>query len=107
MMKRKSLLKFGAPVLALSLMTACGTGGDGGEDPAGNEAPMNQEDDNGADNPMEENGGGEGNGDGMNGGDQGNGEGGMNGGDQGNGEGNMNEEPGGMEEEDEAGQGNQ
>lgn len=48
---RKLLFKLGAPVLALSLITACGTGDD--QEPAGNEAPLNQEDDNNNNNPME------------------------------------------------------
>lgn len=40
-MKRKILLKFGAPILALSLVAACGTGDD--MDPTDEDAPLDQE----------------------------------------------------------------
>lgn len=39
-MKRKWLIKIGAPVLALSLISACGN--DDNEDPIGDETPQNQ-----------------------------------------------------------------
>ncbi|WP_067728581.1 hypothetical protein [Oceanobacillus damuensis] len=44
-MKRKLLIKLGAPMLAISLVAACGTGNE--QDPAENEAPLNQEEDGG------------------------------------------------------------
>ncbi|MFC4024997.1 hypothetical protein ACFOUV_14480 [Oceanobacillus longus] len=57
-MKSKWLIKLGAPVLALSLVAACGTGNE--EDPVQEEeAPLNQEEENGGMNEdeglMEEN----------------------------------------------------
>lgn len=61
-MQRKWLIKIGAPILALSLVAACGMNNE--EDPAGeDEAPLNQEEDspdmNGdnQDDPQLENGG--------------------------------------------------
>lgn len=54
-MKSKLLIKLGAPVLALSLIAACGTADN--EEPADtNEAPLNQEDDNNNQNPAEDGG---------------------------------------------------
>jgi hypothetical protein len=53
-MKSKLLIKLGAPVLALSLITACGTGNDDDQVDT-NEAPLNQEDDNNNLNPAEDN----------------------------------------------------
>lgn len=82
-MTKKYLIKLGAPILALSLVAACGNNNDEdpiddnapvedenpvdeapAEDPMDdeapltdeNEAPLNQEDDNGNDNPAEDNG---------------------------------------------------
>lgn len=105
-MERKILLKFGAPILAISLLAACGT--NDGQDPAENEeeAPLNQEDDNNNQNPAEEEDGG------MNGNDNGNGN-----GNNGNGTGINDEDGNNMEEapddnlegdqEKQGGQGNQ
>ncbi|WP_188456642.1 hypothetical protein [Virgibacillus oceani] len=42
-MKRKLLIKFGAPILALSLVAACGNN-DNGDPVEDDEAPLNQED---------------------------------------------------------------
>lgn len=86
LMKKNFLIKFGAPVLALSLVTACGT--DDNEDPVNEEAPLIQEDDNGEQNEMEENNNGDMN-ENDNGGMNGNDDGGMNGGNE-NGEGGTN-----------------
>ena len=44
MMKSKLLIRLGAPVLALSLVTACGMGNDD-QDPVNEEAPLNEEGD--------------------------------------------------------------
>jgi len=53
--EKNFLVKLAVPVVALSLLTACGGGGNGDQqDPTGQEAPMNQEDDNGQQNPAEE-----------------------------------------------------
>ncbi|MDY7046465.1 MAG: hypothetical protein ACQEWU_20470 [Bacillota bacterium] len=55
-MKKKLLVKFGAPVLALSLIAACGIDDD--QDPVEDEAPLDQqEEDNIDDNPADDNGG--------------------------------------------------
>ena len=69
-MKSKLLIKLGAPVLALSLIAACGTADN--EDPADtNEAPLNQEDDNNNQNPVEDGDMNDGDNGGMNNGDEG------------------------------------
>lgn len=64
LMSKRFLIKLGAPLIALSLIAACGT--DDEPDPIENdeeaplapedEAPLNQEDDNGNQNPAEDNG---------------------------------------------------
>ncbi|MFD1852149.1 hypothetical protein [Oceanobacillus bengalensis] len=65
-MSKRFLIKLGAPILALSLIAACGT--DEEQDPIDeeaplapeDEAPLNQEDDNNDTNPAEEDGAGDG-----------------------------------------------
>jgi len=47
-MNKKFLWKLGIPFLALSIVAACGT--DDGNDPVDDEAPLNQDEDNGGDN---------------------------------------------------------
>ena len=83
-MANKWLLRFGSSILALTLITGCGTADD---TDVNDEAPLNQEDDNNNENMMEneDNGGNGGNGNNGNGGGNGDGTGGNGGGTGGNG----------------------